>query len=130
MSTREDIKAAALKRRKTKDIPLGDGVTVSVHEMTPAENRSLFDRMWEKGPDGNYLVVDKDGKPSTNGDGYYMTKPGINVKREWLLATMTPADAVDDILTDDVPDSLKEELFNEARAINGIEPADVTAKNS
>lgn len=128
-NTKEEIKAAARKRRKTKEIDIGDGVKVHVHEMTKSERKNLFDRMWEKGPDGNYLVIDKDGKPSPDGEGFYVTKPGINIDREWLLATMTPVEAVDEILTDDVPDSLKNELSREAREINGIKSDAETAKN-
>lgn len=129
MSTKEEIQAAARKRAKSKEIDLGDGVRVSVRELTPAERKALNDRLWERGEDGQFLIVDKDGKLAADG-GYWKAKPGVNITREWLLATLTPAEAVDGLLADDVPDSLKTELFEACQAINGVESKDVIVKNS
>lgn len=127
MSTKEQVAAAARKRFKVKEIDLGDGVAVSVRELSAKEHTVLYDKMWEKA-DGKFLTFDDKGEASPTG-GYYKTKEGVNVIREWLMATMSPADAVDDILVDDVPESLKDELFAEARRINGYDTAAI-AKNS
>ena len=129
MSSTEEILAAARKRFKTKEIDLGDGAKISVRELTPAERTALDDRLWEKGPDGKFVTVDEKGQPSTEGEVYYKTRDGADIRREWLLATVTPAEVVPALLGDDVPNSLKDEIFTAARAINGFDPASI-AKNS
>jgi hypothetical protein len=125
----EQVLAAARKRGKKKDIDLGDGVQVTVRELSRTERKELYERMFMKGPDDKFIIVDKNDKPTTE-DGFYKVREGVVVMREWLLAAMTPAEAVDGILADDVPDSVKLEIFEEARKINGIEPASEIAKNS
>ena len=50
---------------------------------------------------------------------YFKLNEGVNLVREWLRATMTPADALEGIMSDDVPDSVRDELFAAARSING-----------
>jgi hypothetical protein len=41
---------------------------------------------------------------------------------------MTPAEAVEEILSDDVPESLKKELLDIARELSGITVADAAKK--
>jgi len=120
-STREQIADAARKRCKVRDFDLGGGVKVSVRELTRNELKTLNERLFVTGTDGKPSLWDKDGKPVTDGsDGWYHFKPDVDSRREWLAATLTPADAVDDILSDDVPESLKNELVNAARDLSGL----------
>lgn len=117
--TKEQIAAAAKKRCKSKDFDLGDGVKVSVRELTRNELKDLNKRLFILDDKGEPAMFDKDGKPTT-GDGWYHFKEGVDFRREWLKATMTPAEAVDAILSDDVPGSLQKELFEAARKLSGI----------
>jgi hypothetical protein len=126
--TKEQIAAAAHKRFKTKSIDLGDGVSVTVRELTRNEIKALNDRLYEKGPDGKFVVVDEKNQPTTGEDGFFKFREGVNFRREWLAATMTPCDAIDGILSDDVPGSVQNEILDAARELNGITVKDA-AKN-
>lgn len=132
MSTKAQIAAAARAKCQTRDFDLGGGVTISVRELTPNELKALRKRIFATDEKGEIVLFDaagEEGKPSNADGGWYHIKPGANVVREWLLATMTPAESVDDILSDDVPDSLKDDVYNAARTLNDRTVADA-AKNS
>jgi hypothetical protein len=133
-SFKEQVAAAARKRCKTREFDLGDGVKVKLTELTPNQNRALNVKLYvtdEKGepvlfdhPDG-----DESAKPIIAGEGWrHFKSADVNYRREWLLATMTPAEAVEEILSDDVPESLKRELLDIARELNGITVADAAKK--
>jgi hypothetical protein len=129
-STKQKIAEAARKRFKTKEIKIADEVFVVVSEISPAAETALLDRLYEKGADGKFLVIDKDGNPSADGKGWFKKKEGISIIREWLLATMSPVEAVDDIMNPENPDSLREEIYEEVKAINGYPTSATIAKNS
>jgi hypothetical protein len=120
--TVEQILSAARKRVRTKEIDLG-GVKVVVRELPRRELRALIARCWKVDTEGNPITFDKpggDGIPITSGMGWrHLAKPDVNVTREWLLATLTPVEVVDGLLADDVPDSVVDEIFAAARAVNG-----------
>lgn len=134
MSNIDQIVAAARKRGRTKEIDLGDGMKITVRELTPAEEKAMEAKIWITGDDGHPTIFDKpkgnpDAKPVTTGEGYRHPRDGVNYRREYLLATMEPKEAVDGLLSDEVPESVKAEIFDAAQAVNGIEPAAVIAKN-
>lgn len=130
MATVEEILKAARNRGKSKEITLAPGATITVRELSASKKRELYERMYEKGSNGEFVVVDKDGNPSSDGKGFYKPKEGVRVMREWLLAAMTPVEAVDGILSDDVPDSVQMEIYHEALRLNDIEVQSTIAKNS
>ena len=117
---KDQIIAAARKRGRTKEIVLGDDMKVVVHELSPNERKALNDIIFEKKEDGSRVLIDVDGKLDDKGE-YYKVKDGKNLRHEWIRATMTPAEAVDGILSDDVPESVRDEIFSAAQAVNGFE---------
>ena len=112
-STKDQIVAAARLRFATKAVPIdaAGSVTVTVRELPRPERDALDDRVLDKAADGTRLI-----------------KPNVHFVEEWLAITMTPAFTVGELLTADWPYSLKEKLFEEARAINGFTVAEA-AKN-
>jgi hypothetical protein len=131
-SFKEQVAAAARKRCKTQVFDLGDGVKVTLSEMTPNQHKALNAKLYVADENGEPTLFDKPdetGKPITAGEGYrHFKTPETNYRREWLLATLTPAEAVDEILSDDAPESLKRELLDIARELNGITVADAAKK--
>jgi hypothetical protein len=135
-STKQKIAEAAKKRFKTKEIQLvgdaqpGEEVIVTVREISPAAMRALKEKLWQRDGDGKFIVVDKDDNPVTTGEGWYRAMPDVNHDREWLLAAMLPTDAVEEIMSEDVPGSVRDEIVAEAKAINGLRSFAIIAKNS
>jgi hypothetical protein len=131
-SFKEQVAAAARKRCKTREFDLGDGVKVTLTELTPNKHKALNAALYvcdEKGEPALFDKADESGKPTVAGQGYYHFKnTDTDYRREWLLATMTPAEAVEEILSDDVPESLKKELLDIARELSGITVADAAKK--
>ena len=121
MATVEQIAAAARKRGKTMMIALGGDVTVTVRELAKKDQDALNAKLFVCGDDGKPMLFNKATPPQPDpaGDTYHY-RDGVNVMREWLTATMEPAEAVDAILGDDVPDSVKDEIYQAARKINGV----------
>lgn len=129
-STKEQIAEAALKRFKIKDVEIGEGVNVTVREMSAAGEKYLKETLWQRGADGKFIVLNSDGTPSTDGKGRYKLIEGVNFCREWLLATMIPTDAVDGIMSDGVADSVRDEILSAAQSLNGYGTQESIAKNS
>ena len=115
----EKFLAAARKRGKTETIVLDGDTKVVVRELTPRERLELYGRLFQKTPDGEHVLVDGSGNVSPTGE-YFKVKEGMNVRLEWLRATMTPIDELDVIMSDDVPESLRDEIFSKARSVNGF----------
>jgi hypothetical protein len=110
MNTKAEIKAAAAKRFKTKEIVIDGAVKVTLREMSTADRNALNARLF---------VCDESGNPQDK-DGSWTYRGGIYITEEWLAATMTPAHTVEDLLDPSWPESLKLELRREAMALNGI----------
>jgi hypothetical protein len=133
-SFKEQVAAAARKRCKTREFDLGDGVKVTLRELTPNQRKALNAALYVLDEKGDMVLFDKKGgeegaKPIATGSGWpHFKTPDVDYRREWLLATMTPAEAVGEILSDDVPESLKEELLDIARELHGITVADAAKK--
>ena len=123
---------AAKKRFKTKQIKLSDDVSVTVRELSPAADRALKEKLWQRDADGKFIVLNSKGEPGRDPDGKGRLQliEGVNFLREWLLAAMDPVEAVDGILSDEVPDSVRDEIYEEIRAINGYDSPATIAKNS
>lgn len=135
-STKEEIAEAARNRFKTKDIPIGkkangEDIAVTVRELSPAAKKILEEKLWQRDAEGKFIILDKEGKtPKAGEDGWYQLIDGVGYTREWLLATMQPADSVEDILSDEVPYSVRKEILDEALVINREKSQAAIAKNS
>ena len=131
-SFKEQVAAAARKRFKTREFDLGDGVKVTLRELTPSQHKALNAKLYVVDANGEPTLFDKPdetGKPIIAGEGYRrFVSPDVDYRREWLLATLTPTEAVSEILSDDVVESLKRELLDIARELNGITAADAAKK--
>lgn len=111
MSTKEELAAAARKRFKTEEVDLGGGAKLVLRELSQSERKALDDRLWKKNPDGTYL---KDA------DGFNNLKDDVHYAEEWIAAAVTPPLTVDDLLTDDWPASLKDELKAKVQKLCGL----------
>jgi hypothetical protein len=127
-STKEQIAEAALKRFKTSDVEIGEGVNVTVREMSASREKSLKETLWQRSADGKFLGFNADGTPSTDGKGRYKLVEGVNFCREWLLATMIPTDAIEGIMSDEVADSVRDEILIAAQLLNGYRSKEEIAK--
>jgi hypothetical protein len=115
---KEDIQAEAMNCFKTIEHVIGK-TNVKLRELSKTEMDALDKINFEQKPDGSGPVEDKDGKLTI-----------IDVMKyydNWIAATMEPKFTADEVK--DWPFSLKKELLEKAKIINGIEPADTTAKN-
>ena len=121
MSTVEQIVGAARLRVATKKVFLTDDKTVfvTVREMTPKEKEAFNAVVFVTGEDGKPITVNDAGVLDPKGDSYKI-QDGVDVRREYLRATMTPVEALDGILSDDVPESVRKDIYNAAREVNGI----------
>lgn len=120
MATIEEMAAALAQRYQSKKFDLGSGIVLTVRELSQAEKKKLDQRLFECDDYGKPLLFDKDDKLTTAGEGWQHFKPGVDVRREWLLATLTPVEAVDVVLSDSTPDSFKRELVDTARRLSGL----------
>jgi len=118
-NTKDQIQAAARKKFKSENVDLGDGVKITLRELTRKDREALNGRLWKRKPDGELEQDDK---------GFLVPVPGAHFNEEWIAATATPALTVEDLLVDDWPDSLKVELRLAAQKINGVTLAEA-AKN-
>ena len=119
MSTKEQISAALKNKFRRKEIPLADGVSVTVREMSRDEHKALNSRL--------FLCVD--GEPAADKEGMITFQNGAKLIEEWLSATLEPSYTVDELLGNDWPASLKAMLYKEARSVNTSSLEDA-AKNS
>ena len=122
MSTKEEI-AGALKGGgafRRKEVPIVDGVTVTVRELSPGQRDALNARLF---------VCGDDGKPIDDEKGNWTVKEGAHYTEEWLAATLEPAYTVSELLGDDWPSSLKARLYDEAVVV-GMARLEDAAKNS
>ena len=125
MSSKEQIHAAAMTSFRTVEVPVG-AAKIVLRELSVAERRQLDACMFEM-KDGEFVTeerVDKDGKPYK---GNVIRKDFSHYDEHWIAATAIPAFTVEELIP--WPNSLKAALADEARKINGIEPAEQTAKN-
>jgi hypothetical protein len=120
MNTKEEIKAAARKRFATKEVEIADGVKVTLKEISMAARKALNGRL--------FVTDDATGLPKDE-NGSWTYRDGIHVTEEWLAATMDPAHTVDELLTDDWPESLKMELRRQAMKLNGMNVEDAAGKS-
>ena len=131
-SFKEQVAAAARSRCKTRVYDLSKDVKLTLAELTPNQRKALNAKLWivdDKGDPVLYDKADETGTPITVGEGFRHFKgPDVDFRREWLLATLTPTEAVDEILSDDVPESLKNELLSIAQELNGITLSDAAKK--
>jgi hypothetical protein len=122
VSKKSEIVAEAMGCFKTKEVPIGNKV-IQLRELTVTEQRALDEKIFVMG-DGDLARE------------FFVNDKGNRVVREdfkhwdehWIAATATPTFTVDELIP--WPASLKAMLGDEARKINGILPADQTAKNS
>ena len=119
MSSKEEIKEAARKWFKTKEIDLGDGVKITLREISIPEYNALRKRIFKSDDKGELMVE----------DGSYLYLENAHVAEEWLAATMLPEHTVDDLLNPAWPESLKLELRREAMILNGITVKDAVGNS-
>lgn len=124
MSTKEEIMAAAMTAHRTVEVEIGTA-KATLREMSHDEARKLEESLWQY----------KDGKPlikkGADGEEYGIPTvdgPEWRFAERWIAATISPAFTVDEIAQ--WPASLKRRLLEEAKKVNGIEPAETIAKNS
>ncbi len=110
MSSKEEIRAAAAKKFKTKDVDLGGGVKVTIRELSRSEHNALNRRLYE---------CDAAGVPVVR-DGQYVPRADVDTCNEWLAATMVPSHTVQELADDSWPESLKLDLYREALKLNGF----------
>ena len=124
-SSKEQIHAEALNSFRTVEAAVG-AAKIVLRELSVAERRQLDACMFEM-KDGEFVTeerVDKDGKPYK---GNVIRKDFSHYDEHWIAATATPAFTVEELIP--WPNSLKASLGEAARKVNGIEPAETTAKN-
>ena len=118
VSTKEEILKEAMGSFKTVDVTIGKA-KITLRELSVAERKKLNETLFQT----------KDGELVVDAEGYHTLRPGIdNVHDYWIAATSTPPFTVDDLAA--APLSVRKMLFDEARKVNGFEPAEKTAKNS
>ena len=110
MNSKEEIKAAVAKKFKTKDVDLGNGIKVTVRELSRGEHNALNRRLYE---------CDAAGVPVAR-DGQYTPRKDVDACHEWLAATLVPVHTVQDLEDDSWPESLKLDLYREALKLNGF----------
>ena len=118
-STREQVVSAASAKFKTAVHDMGGGVKITFHELKRKDKDALNARLWKRKPDGQFEQDEK---------GFLVPLPDCHFNEEWIAACADPALTVDDLLTDEWPDSLKTELRLEAQKVNGITLEDAAKK--
>ena len=116
-SAKEAIMAEAMASFLTVEVPIGKEKVV-LRELSVTERKTLNEQMFEH----------KNGEPVVDAEGYYTLRKGISANDCWIAATANPAFTVEELAG--LPLSLRRRLAEEARKVNGIEPAEKTAKNS
>jgi hypothetical protein len=117
-SNKAEILSEAMGSFQTVEVPIGKAKIV-LRELSVAERQTLNEAMFEI----------KDGELVVDAEGYYILRKGVkNIHDYWIAATATPTFTVEELA--ELPPSLRRKLFEEARKVNGFEPAEKTAKNS
>lgn len=120
MSTKDQVKAAALTRFRTETVQIGD-TQVVMRELS-VKRRGELDR--------ELFVYEGEKAKETDKGNLILKTPGVYTD-PWLAATMTTTDGeaftVDDFA--DWPDSLKDVLLKIAHRLNGVGESASIAKN-
>jgi hypothetical protein len=90
-----------------------------LRELSSPEREALDARLFKKGADGEFLKNDK--------GNLVLNKPG-HFSAEWIAATITPEHTAEEVVG--WYESTKDALLAKAQEVNGILPAEETAKNS
>ncbi len=115
-SKKDEILSEAMGSFLSVEVPVGKA-KISLRELSVAERKTLNETLFEV----------KDGELVEDAEGYYVMRKGVNVHDSWICATATPPFTLADLAN--LPLSLRKRLFDEARKVNGFEPAEKTAKN-
>ena len=118
MDTKEMIDAAAKSMFKTVEVDIG-GKKARLRELSKTQMDELDKINFEQKPDGSGPVEDENGKLTIIDVSKYYDN--------WIAATIEPRFTADEVK--DWPFSLKKDLLEKAKKVNGIEPAETTAKN-
>ena len=119
MSTKEEINKAAAAAFRRKEVKIAPGVTVTVRELSRAENRALQSRLWVCGPNG---------RPEAK-DGRLTPAPGVDYEEEWLAATLEPAYTVQELRASGWSSLLWARLMAAVESVNDV-TVEEAAKNS
>lgn len=122
MTYYEKLAAAARNAFKRKKVEISGGVTISLRELSRTEREALHRKLYICGEDGKPMPHRK-GKPDPEGPDWKFNA-GVHPTEEWIAATADPQVTVEQLMTDDWPDSVKDMLRDEAMAVNGITLAD------
>ena len=98
------------KSFRRKEVTIADGVVVAVRELSHKEHGALIDRIYESTPDGRLTP-----------------RKGVDYAEQWLVATIDPGFAAEEIR--EWPEALLGKLLAEAQAVNAA-PVEDAAKNS
>ena len=120
MNTKEEIKAAAAKRFKTKEVVIDGGVKVTMRELSTAEDDALLKRLFQ---------TDESGQFKLNEQGNKIPREGARFVEEQLAATMIPVYTVEELLDPSWPESLKAELYKESLSINTVSYEDAAGNS-
>jgi hypothetical protein len=118
VSKKEQIVAEAMGSFRTAEFPVGKAV-IQLRELSVVEQRVLDEMIFEI-KDGEFVINDKGNRVVRKGFQHW--------DEHWIAATATPMFTVEELIP--FPASLKSTLGDAARKLNGILPAEQTAKNS
>ncbi len=116
-SKKEEILIEAMGSFLSIEVPVGKSKIV-LRELSVDARRKLDESLFEM----------QDGEFVKDGDGYMKVRKEVkNIHDHWIAATAEPQLTIEELAA--LPLSLRKRLFDEARKINGFEPAEKTAKN-
>ena len=123
-ATKEQIHAAAMASHRTVEVEIGS-VKATLRELSVAERKQLDESNYQKNGDDFATRVDP-----KDGETYLVPiEEKVSMHNErWIAATMQPAVPIEQIAQ--WPVSLKRRLAEEAKKVNNVDVAAVTAKNS
>ena len=123
-ATKEQIHAAAMTSNRTVEVKIGT-IDATMRELSVAERKQLDESNYQKNGDDFLTRVDP-----KDGETYLVPiEEKVSMHNErWIAATLLPAVPIEQIAQ--WPVSLKRRLAEEAKKVNNIDVAAVTAKNS